>query len=102
MKTQGQAVSLRLLARTVGKRLFKAVLISGVIETPCPETPLSPPLAREPIPPSQGESPFPLDLYLSWMSPPDARSRAAAIGQLCGLARQHWYRRKSRIDTAAR
>jgi hypothetical protein len=23
----------------------------------------------EPIPPSQGESPFPLDFYLSWMSP---------------------------------
>jgi hypothetical protein len=68
-------------------------LISGVIETPCPETPLYLPRPLgEPIPPSQVKSPFLLDLYLSWMSPPDARSRAAAIGQLCGLARQHWYR----------
>jgi hypothetical protein len=41
----------------------------------------------EPIPPSQGESPFPLDFYLSWMSPPCrillARYTRLQFGGIC-------------------
>jgi hypothetical protein len=36
----------------------------------------------EPIPPSQGESPFPLDFYLSWMSPGFPVCSRASIGIL--------------------
>jgi hypothetical protein len=40
----------------------------------------------EPLPPSQGESPFPLDCYLSWTSPQRVWLR---VGDLCSL-RERW------------
>ncbi len=43
----------------------------------------------EPVPPSEGESPFPLDFYLSWMSPV---SRPLFPQGLKGLGRQHFNR----------
>ena len=34
----------------------------------------------EPLPPSQRESPFPVDFYLSWMSPVSHRARGGRVG----------------------
>jgi hypothetical protein len=36
----------------------------------------------EPLPPSQRESPFPVDFYLSWMSPQSVTARPTARPQL--------------------
>ncbi len=39
----------------------------------------------EPVPPGQGESPFPVDFYLSWMSPKPSSSSARSRQHLSGV-----------------